>query len=124
MIRKYKYPCVIKKVDDIYYVDFIDFEDCFTDADTIEEAFELADDVLSGVVETYITSGKDLPKPSFEIGDEGLIYIASCNINMERLENRSVKKTLSIPKWLNDEAVSKGINFSKVLQKALMELID
>lgn len=124
MIKKYKYPCIIDKEKDIYYVKFIDFEDCFTDADTLEEAFDLADDVLLGVVETYITNNKALPKPSFEVKEDGMIYMASCDINMRTLENRSVKKTLSIPKWLNDEAMSKGINFSKVLQKALIELIE
>lgn len=33
---------------------------------------------------------------------------------------RAVKKTLSIPEWLNEEAVAMGVNFSQVLQEALM----
>ena len=32
-----------------------------------------------------------------------------------------VKKTLTIPSWLNDLAVKDGVNFSQVLQKALKE---
>ncbi len=33
---------------------------------------------------------------------------------------KSVKKTLSIPKWLNDAALKKDINFSQTLQEALL----
>ena len=42
----------------------------------------------------------------------------------KRTNSRAVKKTLSIPEWLNEEAVSLGINFSQVLQEALMQKID
>ena len=34
--------------------------------------------------------------------------------------SKAVKKTLTIPKWLNEEAVSIGVNFSQVLQEALL----
>mgnify|MGYP000762717635 FL=1 len=34
--------------------------------------------------------------------------------------SRAVKKTLSIPEWLNEEAIARGVNFSQVLQEALM----
>ena len=35
--------------------------------------------------------------------------------------NKAVKKTLTIPEWLNEEALKKDINFSAVLQEALQE---
>lgn len=34
--------------------------------------------------------------------------------------SRAVKKTLSIPEWLNEEATAMGVNFSQVLQEALL----
>ena len=34
--------------------------------------------------------------------------------------NKAIKKTLTIPEWLNKEAMSKKINFSQVLQEALI----
>ena len=37
--------------------------------------------------------------------------------------SRAVKKTLSIPEWLNDAAIKAGVNFSQVLQEALMEKV-
>ena len=37
--------------------------------------------------------------------------------------NKAVKKTLTIPEWLNEEALAMNINFSQVLQEALMEKV-
>jgi hypothetical protein len=39
----------------------------------------------------------------------------------DELQNRAVKKTLTIPQWLNDEAEEAGLNFSQTLQFALKE---
>ncbi len=39
----------------------------------------------------------------------------------KRLMNKAVKKTLSIPYYLNERAENEGINFSRVLQDALKE---
>jgi len=36
-----------------------------------------------------------------------------------RTNSHAVKKTLSIPEWLNILAESEGINFSQVLQESL-----
>ncbi|HXK53010.1 MAG TPA: hypothetical protein PLF29_03415 [bacterium] len=42
----------------------------------------------------------------------------------ERIKNRFVKKTLSLPAWLADKADEAGVNFSKIFQNALMEYLD
>jgi len=42
----------------------------------------------------------------------------------ERINNRFVKKTLSLPAWLADKADEAGVNFSKIFQNALMEYLD
>lgn len=41
----------------------------------------------------------------------------------KRTNSKAVKKTLTIPEWLNEEAMTLGINFSQVLQDALMQKI-
>jgi post-segregation antitoxin (ccd killing protein) len=41
----------------------------------------------------------------------------------KRTNSKAVKKTLSIPEWLNEEAVALGINFSQTLQEALIDKI-
>ena len=41
----------------------------------------------------------------------------------KRTSSRAVKKTLTIPEWLNEQAIQLNINFSQVLQDALMEKV-
>ncbi len=41
----------------------------------------------------------------------------------EAMRNQSVKKTLSIPAWLNEEAERRNVNFSQVLQSALKDYV-
>ena len=42
----------------------------------------------------------------------------------KRYNNKAVKKTLTIPEWLNEEATAAGVNFSQVLQEALMKILN
>ena len=42
----------------------------------------------------------------------------------KRYNNKAVKKTLTLPEWLNEAAMEKGLNFSQVLQEALIQKID
>ena len=41
----------------------------------------------------------------------------------KKYKNKAVKKTLSIPEWLNDLATRENVNFSAVLQEALVKKI-
>lgn len=51
--------------------------------------------------------------------DDGFSSLVSCDINQYK-DTKAVKKTLTIPSWLNDRAMSMGLNFSQVLQEALL----
>jgi hypothetical protein len=42
---------------------------------------------------------------------------------LKKYESKAVKKTLTIPEWLNKEALELGVNFSQVLQEALVQII-
>ena len=53
---------------------------------------------------------------------EGFSSLVSCDMNQYQ-DTKAVKKTLTIPSWLNDRAISMGINFSQVLQEALLSKI-
>ena len=122
------YPCIVKKEDGIFYANFLDFEGCFTDGETLEEVVINAKDVLSG---TLFTMAKhNIPFPSSEnkkinLKDgEFLIYIDIwISPILEKAKNQSIKKTLTIPKWLNDEAEKHSLNFSNILQPALKETL-
>lgn len=120
------YPYIITHEDDIFYVDFIDFENCFTDGETLEEAMINAKDVLGGVLFTMIKQGKPLPEVSLDfdtIHENERVAYADVWIApiKQKADLQAVKKTLTIPKWLNDEAEKRKVNFSNILQTAIKE---
>lgn len=120
------YPCKIRKEDGVYYVEFVDFPECFTDGESPEEVLTNARDVLEGIIFSYIKNGKPLPSPSFfEKGSADVTYIdVWVGMVRDRVNNQAVRKTLTIPKWLNDIAEKNAVNFSAVLQTGLKEYLN
>jgi hypothetical protein len=88
---------------------------------------EMAADVLALVLYGYETDKKPIPTPSditkVEKNDNEFVnYILADTLEYRKMYNsKAVKKTLTIPEWLNTEAMEEGINFSAVLQEALQE---
>ena len=116
------YPCIIKEDDGIFYVNFPDFDDCFTDGDTMEEAVSNAKDVLEAVAFSYMKNNKPLPEPGKV--NENVVYIELwVDLLKDRVNNQSIKKTLTIPKWLNDIAEENSVNFSAILQHGIKEYL-
>lgn len=130
-MAKYAYPAVFaKEKDGTYAVKFRDLEGCYTCGGNIEEAIEMAEDVLALVLYGYEKDGREIPDPSpyhtIEIsGEEFVNYIKCDTMEYRKLyASKAIKKTLTIPEWLNTEAAALGINFSQVLQEALMEKLE
>lgn len=124
-MAKYVYPAVFTKEEKGYSVIFHDLEGCYTCGDTLEEALYMAEDVLAFTLYDYEKEGKTIPEPSnsFDLKDGDFVNYIRCDTEEyhRRNNNRAVKKTLSIPEWLNEKAVAEGLNFSQVLQNALKE---
>lgn len=122
---KYVYPAVFTREDDAYLVNFPDIENCFTDGKTLDEALEMAQDVLNLVLMTMEDEGLPIQPPTdirtVECGEGQFASLIGADTTEYRKQygNYAVKKTLSIPAWLNTQAEKSGINFSAVLQKAL-----
>ena len=110
------YPAVFHKAEEGgFWVSFPDFPECMTQGDSMDEAYEMAIE----------DEGTDIPKASeFETVDpeDGILVIIEFDMAEYRRKHRSkaVKKTLSIPEWLNEAAVRENLNFSQILQEALM----
>ena len=82
-------------------------------------------DALGLSLSSIEDEGTDIPKASeFETVDpeDGILVIIEFDMAEYRRKHRSkaVKKTLSIPEWLNEAAVRENLNFSQILQEALM----
>lgn len=125
------YPaCFYKEKESGYSVLFPDFTGG-TCGDTIEEAMEMAVDFLAGVLYDMKCDKKTAPAASALSSvkpDELYDEYESAIVNMVMVDvdeyakkhfEKSVKKTLTIPAWLNEKAVENNINFSAVLREAL-----
>lgn len=128
---KYVYPaCFYPEETGQFSVIFPDLGGIATYGNNLEDAISMATDLLCTWVLECKKDKEQLPKPSnikdVELDGEG----AFANLIVADIEayiaknNKSVKKTLTIPAWLNDIAEKEGINFSQVLQNALKEKLN
>ena len=127
------YPAIISHEDDVFYIGFPDIEenieDCFyvTYGDSFNDAIEMGKEYLILKLEDYENNKKNFPKAS-SISDlkkklknnQEIVYI-TLNYEYEKslIKLAYVKKTLTIPSYLDMLAKNKNINFSQVLQNAL-----
>ena len=123
-MKKYVYPaCFYPEDNNQYSVIFPDFGGA-TYGNNLQDAIDMAEDYLGGTIIDCIDENETLPKPSniTELkADEypnGFVSLISVDIDEYRKKTKSVKKTLTIPAWLDKEATAKHINFSAVLQDA------
>lgn len=118
------YPAIFHKENDSVWVEFPDLPGCHSCGDAIKDALENAQEALEGYAIVLLEDGKALPEPSDITGmaapDDGFVSLVETDLSGYLLRSKAVKKTLTIPSWLNDQATSKGINFSAVLQDALV----
>lgn len=129
-MAKYVYPAIFSPEEEgRYSVFFPDLEGCYTCGDDLQDAIVMAEDVLAFYLYDEEIEGNVIPEASSpdhltcEKG-EFVNYIACDTIEYAKMHNtRAVKKTLTIPEWLNAAATKAGINFSQVLQEALLEKV-
>lgn len=121
------YPAIFHEEEVGGYSVFLpDFNNASTCGETLEESIYMAKDLLGGLAVVYTEDDKrDLPKASdikdvkFDSKNE---FISLIEVNYDEYKKslvKNVKKTVYIPKDLNDKAEELEINFSKVLRDAL-----
>ena len=124
-MAKYVYPAIFTPEPEGYSINFPDLESCYTSAPTLEEGMEMAADVLCLTLYGLEEDGRPIPAASDlrTVKPEGQAFVSlvQCDtIEYRRFyDNKAVKKTLTIPAWLNTMAERNGVNFSLVLQTAL-----
>lgn len=121
----YMFPAIFECRKGKYVITFPDLPGCITEGSDLDNALKMAKEALE--LHLYnLEEDKDvipvpsnpenfnLPKHSFT----SLIEVWMPPIRDE-MNNAYIKKTLTIPKWLNDKAVEKKLNFSQLLQTAV-----
>ncbi|MGE7841404.1 type II toxin-antitoxin system HicB family antitoxin [Lysinibacillus sp. NPDC093712] len=110
-----------------FTITFPDLPGCITEGSNMDEAIYMAKDVLVGFLYGMEEDGEQIPAPSnpsnIDLPQGAFISIVEVRTDYIRdeIENKAVKKTLTIPKWLNDAAEKESINFSQLLQFAIKE---
>jgi predicted RNase H-like HicB family nuclease len=122
---KYVYPAIFIEDDGKIGVDIPDIKGCHTFGDDLAEAMEMAKDALEMMLVSYEDDNQEIPIPSKlkDIKADGFVsYILADTDEWRReFDSRAVKKTLSIPSWLNSKAERADINFSQTLKEALCQ---
>ncbi len=136
---KTAYPVIFTQTNDkkdTVLIEVPDFE-ILTEGLGMVNAIEMARDAigLSGI--TMEDVGKEIPEPTnvhdiniekAEFKNAGQSMVSMVDIDFivyrRRLDTRSVRRNVTLPKWLNQEAERAGINVSKVLQEALISVLN
>lgn len=121
---KHAYPIQIRRDGDFFVVFVPDFN-INTQGTSVPDAMEMARDVI-GMTGCYMQDEKRaLPKPTRieDVKAEADAIVTLVDVNFKEYrrkhDNRAVRKNLTIPSWLNEEAEAADLNFSAVLQSAL-----
>ncbi len=118
------YPAVFHE-EDGFWVEFPDLPGCQSSGSTIEETMELAEEALGLYLVDYMERGVDLPAPSsiHDVipGTNASVSYVSVDPNKYRRKTKAVRKTLSIPQWLAEEAEAHNLSLSKILQDGLKQ---
>lgn len=130
-MKQYFYPAIFHTAEEGgFWISFPDLPECLTEGDSIEEAYQMSIDALGLTLTDRIRNQEPIPVPSapnqipLDSADSQIIIIQfDMEAYQKKHNSRAVKKTLSIPEWLNEEAIAMGINFSQVLQEALLAKI-
>ena len=125
--RRIAYPIVISKEEDGYFVEIPDF-DIATQGKDIADAMAMARDAIGLMGIDMEDDGKQLPVPNsvkFEAGVGDIVTLVDVDFveYRRRVDNKAVKKNCTIPYWLSVEADKAGVNYSRVLQEAIIKLL-
>ncbi|MDB8794603.1 type II toxin-antitoxin system HicB family antitoxin [Romboutsia sp. 1001216sp1] len=121
------FPTILSFDEDGISVEFPDLPDYLTSGDSTEEAISRAKEGLELHLYGMEEDNDLIPEPTniknlhLESDQIPVLIDVVMSIHRKDIENQAVKKTLTIPRWLNKEALKHDVNFSQILQDALMD---
>lgn len=121
------FPVIFTKEEVGFSTSAVDLEGCFSEGDTFEEAYQNTKDAiglfLEDTAEPELTNISGII-PALEKGQFVCVVEFDEKEYLKKNRSKSVKKTLTIPEWLNDEAEKQHVNFSGILQEALIDKLN
>ena len=123
---KYVYTAILTPEENgVFSVRFPDLPGCYTSGDNLADAVNMAQDALCLWLYDLEQEKRPIPqaRSPYELKTAGDEFSSIISVDTETYrrfyENKSIKKTLTIPMWLNERAERANINFSQTLQKAI-----
>ena len=119
-------PCIERKG---YTVVVPDLPGCVTEGQDLLDAIEMGVDSASGWILGELEEGNNIPTPTLRKEDIKLeeadsfisMLVLDIDAYAEKYGEKTVRKNISIPAWLNTYGEKNNINFSRVLQEALLK---
>ncbi len=125
----YIFPALLHYAEDGISIEFPDLPGCLPCAHTTEDAARNAKEAMGLHLWSMEIDGDPIPEPSniqnlaLNKNEIPLLVEVFMPPVRDKLNNRTIKKTLTIPQWLNTEAEQAGVNFSQLLQSALKDYL-
>lgn len=125
----YTYPALFQVADDGISISFPDLPGCLPCADTMDEAFYNAREALELHLYGMEEDGEHIPEPSpvssIHPGNNEVIAMIEAWMPpfRERMANKAINKTVTIPRWLDTLAKRENVNFSHIFQQSLKEYL-
>ena len=123
----YVFPAIFTPTELGFALRFPDLPGTNSQGKDLADAIIMARDALASWLDYLMDEGEDIPNPSIsnKIALNGGQFVTMVDVDMtayrRHKNSKAVKKTLSIPSWLNEEAEAHNVNFSAILQDALKE---
>jgi predicted RNase H-like HicB family nuclease len=127
--NSYEFTSIFQYAEDGINITFPDIPSAISYAQSTEEAIKNAEEVLGLILYDMESDKKEIPKATpFENiktkeDEKAIIIRVWMPLVRNELDEQAVKKTLTIPQWLNKLAEAENVNFSKLLQSALKDYL-
>lgn len=112
-----------------YMVTVPDLPGCITEGDNLAEALFMAEDAASGWILGELEEGNKVPeatnieKIETKEGQFKSIIALDMDAYAEKYGQKAVKKTLTIPAWMNAYVEEHNVSCSKILQDAISQMV-
>lgn len=124
-MAEYVYPAIFHSNDDgSFTITYPDLPGCISEGKTLGNAMYMAQSALTQWIE-YLTDQKEVVPSASSLTDINTDSGEFVNlIRADVKDGRAVKRTVSIPKWMDDRVSEAGLSLSRVLQDALKEKLN
>lgn len=118
-MKEFIYPAIFhKNSDGSFTVTFPDLPGCITEGKTMGAALKMAQSALTQWIDFLKDEKEDIPAASdwsvITVSTDEVVSMIAADVR----DNRAVKRTVSLPKWMDDKLSEAGFSLSKLVQEA------